>query len=102
MKARYGTYTEDRGGIFGTTCGVLSESGKEYETVDIKTAETLAKLLNEPSDCQFNCRARREADYLQGWVDRDRDCPITESGKRCAKRYVAGAKSGLEYPAMKG
>ena len=48
--------------------------------------------------CRFDCRASRKADYLQGWVDRDRDCPLTESGKRCAERYVSGEKSGLKNP----
>lgn len=92
---RYGTFTE-----FGHLSrmpryGVIDrETGKEYGTVGPETAEQLAELLNQ-RDCRFNCRAKREADYLQGWVDRDRDCPIKESGKRCAKRYVDGAESGL-------
>ena len=88
MTNRYGTYTQEKPTrIFS---GVLDGvTGEQYETASLYAAEKLAKLLNEPSDCQFNCRAKREADYLQGWIDRDRGCPITEAGKRCAKRYVA-------------
>lgn len=89
MTDRYGTFNQR-----GITCGVIDrENGDEYHTINLGTADRLAKLLN--------CRAKREADYLQGWVDRDRDCPITESGKRCAKRYVDGAESGLKNPLKK-
>ena len=101
MKNRYGTFEcqsapwkEDGG---PTIYGVIdTNTGLQYETAGTETAKHLADLLNEPSDCRFNCRARREADYLQGWIDRDRDCPIPDAGKRCAKRYVAGERSGLK------
>ena len=96
MKARYGTFSADSN-LSKLRHGVLdSITGREYDTVTLYIAEQLAALLNEPSDCRFNCRARREADYLQGWKDRDRNCPIPEAGKRCAKRYVAGEPSGLK------
>ena len=81
--------------------GILDAiTGREYDTVDMQTAEQLVELLNT-RDCKFNCRAKREADYLQGWVDRDRDCPIIGAGKRCAKRYLDGAASGLKHPLEK-
>ena len=91
---RYGTFSaesapwkEDGG---PTIYGVIdSETSNVFETLNAATAQKIVDLLNAPSDCQFNCRAKREADYLQGWVDRDRGCPIIEAGKRCAKRYVA-------------
>ena len=96
---RYGTFSAEphSAGLSRLRHGVVdSITGREFDTVTLHTAEKLAALLNEPSDCRFNCRARREEDDLQGWKDRDRDCPIPEAGKRCAKRYVAGERSGLK------
>lgn len=93
MKVRYGTFSQDE--VHGSRVGVVDNlTGRQFITVDLKTAEQLVALINT-RECRFDCRVKREADYLQGWVDRDRDCPITEAGKRCAKRYVAGAESGL-------
>lgn len=94
MTDRYGTFVEGgtltRQVVMPVSYGIIDrESGDNYYTTNLRTAERLAKLLNRGT------RAQREADYLQGWVDRDRECPITESGKRCAKRYVDGAASGL-------
>ncbi len=96
---RYGTFqaelpTRTRSGILDAI------TGREYETVDLKTAEQLLALINN-ADCKFNCRAKREEDYLQGWVDRDRECPIIKAGLRCAKRYLDGAASGLKHPLAK-
>lgn len=101
MTDRYGTFAHGGPFEFGdmATHGVIdSETGAEYVCYSAALATALAKRLNLGQDCRFNCRAQREADYLQGWVDRDRDCPIPEAGKRCAKRYVDGAKSGLQDP----
>ena len=41
-------------------------TGREYETVDLITAEKLIALLNE-RPCQFNCRAKRRQDFEAGW-----------------------------------
>lgn len=94
MKLRYGTFEcksepwKESGGP--TIYGVMDFEGdmQVFETVDAETSRKIVGLLNKPADCRFNCRAKREADYLQGWIDRDRECPIPEAGKRCAKRYV--------------
>lgn len=99
---RYGTFettttypTRNR----AISSGVIdSETDELFMTLDLDSAQRLADLLNRGTDCRFNCRAKREADYLQGWKDRDVSCQIVESGKRCAKRYVAGAKNGLSSP----
>ena len=66
---RYGTFSADSNlPSKELRHGVLdSITGREYDTVDMNTAEKLAVLLNQPSDCRFNCRAKRRADFEAGY-----------------------------------
>lgn len=65
---RYGTFQAEsnlpskelRNGILDAI------TGREYETVDLKTAEQLLELI-QTSDCKFNCRAKRMEDFVGGW-----------------------------------
>lgn len=32
--------------------------------------------------------SQRLKDYVQGWTDRDKECPLPEAAQRCAEKYV--------------
>jgi len=87
---RYGTFSADSNlPSKELRHGVLdSITGREYDTVDLYTAEKLAILLNEPSDCQFNCRASRMTDFEAGWKgSQEFDEAVEKYGDLADKRY---------------
>jgi hypothetical protein len=95
MTNRYGTFSADSNlPSKELRHGVLdSITGTEYDTVDLKTAEKLATLLNVPSDCRFNCRAKRKADYVAGYEQHQKNMslPGLESAKTmhlCFEEYI--------------
>ncbi len=103
MTQRYWTFAERHYGQLDTIYGVVDHTNNhEYLCAGPKSAEALANALNTGQDCRFNCRARREEDYLQGWLDRLRNCPTAEDGKRAAKRYVdtGSGRVGKSKPEM--
>ena len=94
---RYGTFSagsnlpskELRHGILDSITGI------EYDTVDLYTAERLAILLNETSDCRFNCRAKRKADYVAGYEQHQKNMSLAglESARAmhlCFEEHISG------------
>jgi len=69
--------------------GILEDAiemiGKQRDALTEKSREIISLRAG---DCQFNCRADRKADYIQGWTARDRDCPLPNMAARCADRYI--------------
>ena len=92
---RYGTFSSDSNlPSKELRHGVLdSLSGREYDTVDMNTAEKLAVLLNE-RPCQFNCRAKRKTDYVAGYEQHQKNMALAglESAQTmhlCFEEYIA-------------
>jgi len=88
---KYGTFFTHADALTHSVHGVIDfDTSTEFIAASREKAEELAKLLNRGTDCRFNCRARRETDYLQGWIDRADGGPCIKAGKLRAKQYIEG------------